>query len=148
MQNARLNCIWPCAVMAATGGNGAYFIRLPCARANGWGGLKAQMLLLAQGNALGWAYALINTFGILAVQPPKCHAPLARNLVRDYFLFVTRFLRVAFLSRRLKNAECINRCKLTPELCPGLWAAIGLSARLNNRVVPPFFFISFSFPSP
>ena len=45
--------------------NGAYFIRLPCgtlacaARANGWGGLQAQMLHIAQGNALGGAYALI-----------------------------------------------------------------------------------------
>ena len=90
------------------------------------------MLHIAQGNALGWAYALINTFGILAVQPPKCHAPLARNLVRDYFLFVTRFLRVAFLSRRLKNAECVNRGVRYPGRCPGLWATIGLSARRNR----------------
>ena len=93
------------------------------------------MLLLAQGNALGGAYALINTFGILAVQPPKCHAPLARNLVRDYFLFVTRFLRVAFLSRRLKNAECVNRGVRYPGRCPGLWATFGLcimSAALGN----------------
>ena len=27
--------------------------------ANGWGGLQAQILHIAQGNALGWAYALI-----------------------------------------------------------------------------------------
>ena len=44
--------------------------------ANGWGGLQAQMLHIAQGNALGGAYGAIYTFGILAVQPPKCHAPL------------------------------------------------------------------------
>ena len=99
-------------------------------------GTKMPNVLIAacvtQGNALGWAYALINTFGILAVQPPKCHAPLARNLVRDYFLFVTRFLRVAFLSRRLKNAECVNRGVRYPGRCPGLWATFGLTARLNH----------------
>ena len=45
------------------------------------------------------------------------------------FLFVMRFLRVAFLRRRLKNAECINRGVRYPGRCPGLWATIGLSAR-------------------
>ena len=39
---------------------------------------------------------------------------------------VTRFWRVAFLRRRLKNAECINRGVRYPGRCPGLWAATGL----------------------
>ena len=44
---------------------------------------------------------------------------------------VTCFWRVAFLRRRLKNAECINRGVRYPGRCPGLWATIGLTARRN-----------------
>ena len=44
---------------------------------------------------------------------------------------VTRSERVAFLRRRLKNAECINRGVRYPGRSPGLWATIGLTARRN-----------------
>ena len=44
---------------------------------------------------------------------------------------VTRSGRVAFLRRRLKNAECINRGGRYPGRCPGLWAVTGLTARRN-----------------
>ena len=44
---------------------------------------------------------------------------------------VTRFERVAFLRQR-KNAECIARGIRFPGRCPGLWAAIGLTARPNH----------------
>ena len=45
---------------------------------------------------------------------------------------VTRSGRVAFLRRRLKNAECINRGVRYPGRCPGLWAVTGLTARPNS----------------
>ena len=44
---------------------------------------------------------------------------------------VTRLERVAFLRQR-KNAECIARGIRFPGRCPGLWAAIGLTARPNH----------------
>ena len=44
---------------------------------------------------------------------------------------VTRSGRVAFLRRRHKNAECVNRVVRYPGRCPGLWATTGLTARLD-----------------
>ena len=90
------------------------------------------MLHIAQGNALGWAYALINTFGILRLSSQNATRPWRVTSFVIIFLFVTRFLRVAFLRRRLKNAECVNRGVRYPGRCPGLWATFGLSARLNH----------------
>ena len=74
------------------------------------GGLKAQMLPLAQGNALGGAYALINTFGILAAEPPKCHAPLARNLARDAPAW--RFFNCYALGARGIFAPSAQKCRM------------------------------------
>ena len=49
------------------------------------------MLLLAQGNALGGAYALINTFGILRLSRQNATRPWRVTSFVIIFLFVTRF---------------------------------------------------------
>ena len=93
------------------------------------------MLHIAQGNALGWAYALINTFGILRLSRQNATRPWRVTSFVIIFLFVMRFLRVAFLRRRLKNAECINRGVRFPRALPWLWATTGLTARHNYNLL-------------
>ena len=56
---------------------------------------------------------------------------------------VTRSGRVAFLRRRLKNAECINRGVRYPGRCPGLWAVTGLTARPNSFTCLLVYFVIF-----
>ena len=117
--------------------------------ANGWGGLQAQMLHIAQGNAPGGAYALIKVsrpeMSCKRGQSSLLGLPSAADIMKRAtcfmrgnapwhceFVWVTRFWRVAFLRRWHKNAECINRGVRYPGRCPGLRAATGLTARPNH----------------
>ena len=93
--------------------------------ASNCGGLKAQLLRIAQGSALGGRLGIAKSVAL-------CKSSLLYEGQRPVASRVTRLSRVAFLRRRHKNAECINRGVRFPGRCPGLWAATGLTARLNH----------------
>ena len=87
------------------------------------GGLKGQLLPLAQGNALGGRDALIKVLrSVRATYFMRGNAPLHCEL---------RALARGIFAHRRKNANSLAYCVVYPGRCPGLWATFGLTARLN-----------------
>ena len=107
--------------------------------ASNCGGLKAQLLCIAQGSALGGRLGIAKSVEL-------CKSSLLYEGQRPVALRVTRSRRVAFLRRRHKNAECINRGVRFPQgVALGCGQLLGLQpASINTFAcyLPPNSFLS------
>ena len=93
-----------------------------------WGGLKAQLLLIAQGNALGGRIPRLIHSAFLRTQ--KCHAPRARNSRRQCHGALPLIMKAALF---IMSAALGNPSKLD---CPRLHDISERDTLINAFTIP------------
>ena len=94
-----------------------------------WGGLKAQLLHIAPGNARGSDVALIKVSrSVRAACIMRGNAPCGVKGVMGYALSARGIFAPAQKCRMYQSRSTFP----PPGRCPGLWATFGLTARPNH----------------